>query len=237
MRHPCRSPNQIGPEQMHAIEQVDASNSRRRVAEAPPRIYQDGDSISLQFNIGEIQSEMRISDPNRLVLSYTRTMLSFLRSFKEPKRIAIIGLGGGSMPKWCYHHLPATDITVIEISPMVIALRDQFHIPADNHRFRVICADGADYVALTRDSPQVLLVDGFDVHGQPPQLCSQDFYEDCYRALAPDGLLVVNLCGPDDQLALERIRGTFDNRVLVIVPEDGENKIVFAGKGRPPWSE
>jgi spermidine synthase len=222
---------------MQAIEQVESSNSRRRFAEVRPRVYQDGDSISLQFQIGEIQSEMRISDPNRLVLSYTRTMMSFLRSFKEPERIAIIGLGGGSMPKWCYHHLPEADITVIEISPMVIALRDHFRIPADDHRFRVICGDGADYAASTEDSPQVLLVDGFDVQGQPPQLCSQTFYEDCHRALAADGLMVVNLCGPEDQLAIDRIRRTFENRVLVVIPEDGENKVVFAGKGRPPWSE
>ncbi|HWZ50761.1 MAG TPA: hypothetical protein VNW54_04785 [Granulicella sp.] len=216
---------------------MESSNSRRRFAEVRPRVYQDGDSISLQFQIGEIQSEMRISDPNRLVLSYTRTMMSFLRSFKEPERIAIIGLGGGSMPKWCYHHLPEADITVIEISPMVIALRDHFRIPADDHRFRVICGDGADYAASTEDSPQVLLVDGFDVQGQPPQLCSQTFYEDCHRALAADGLMVVNLCGPEDQLAIDRIRRTFENRVLVVIPEDGENKVVFAGKGRPPWSE
>jgi spermidine synthase len=222
---------------MQVAEQVESINAVRRFAEVRPRVYQDGDSMSLQFQIGEIQSEMRISDPNFLVLSYTRAMISFLHLLEEPKRIAVIGLGGGSMPKWCYHHLLTTDITVIEISPMVIALRDQFHIPADDHRFRVICGDGADYVANTEDSPQVLLVDGFDVQGQPPQLCSQAFYEDCYRALAPDGLMVVNLCGPEEQRAMDRIRRTFRDRVLVIAPEDGENKVVFAGKGRPRWIE
>jgi spermidine synthase len=222
---------------MQVAEQAGSGNFVRRVAEVRPRIYQDRDSMSLQFQIGEIQSEMRISDPNRLVLSYTRAMISFLHLLEEPKRIAMIGLGGGSMAKWCYHHLHASDITVIEISPMVIALRDQFHIPADDHRFRVICGDGADYVASTVDSPQVLLVDGFDVHGLPPQLCSQAFYEDCYRALAPDGLMVGNLCGSEEQRAMDRIRRTFEDRVLVIIPEDGENKVVFAGKGRPRWIE
>lgn len=111
----------------------------------------------------------------------------------------MIGLGGGSMPKWCYHQLPATEITVIEISPMVISLREQFYIPADDERFRVVCGDGADWVAATEDSPEVLVVDGFDIYGQPPQLCSQGFYEDCYRALACDGVMVVNLCSPGHQ--------------------------------------
>jgi spermidine synthase len=224
-------------EQMQA-GQLDRTHSsfRRRFTDVQPHVYQDGDSVSLQFKIGEIQSQMRLSDPNLLVLSYTRAMISFLIE-KRPASIALIGLGGGSIAKWCYHNLPATDITVIEISPTVISLRDQFFIPEDNHRFRVVCADGADFVASTEDSPQVLLVDGFDMHGQPPQLCSQVFYEDCYRALAPDGLMVVNLCGPEDQQAVDRIQRVFENRVLIIIPEDGENKVVFAGKGRRLWIE
>jgi spermidine synthase len=147
----------------------------------------------------------------------------------------MIGLGGGSMPKWCYRQLPAADITVIEINPKVIALRDQFHIPPDDNRFRVICGDGADYVARTSELTEVLLVDGFDIHGQPPQLCSQEFYDDCHRALTPDGLLVVNLCGLENRRSIERIRRSFDDRVLVAIPEDGENTVVFAIKGERLW--
>jgi spermidine synthase len=208
---------------------------RRRSAEVEPFVYEDGDSVTMQFQIGEIQSEMLASDPNFLVLSYTSTLMAFMLFNREPKRIAVIGLGGGSMPKWCYRQLPAADITVIEINPKVIALRDQFYIPADDDRFRVICGDGADYVARTSELMEVLLVDGFDIHGQPPQLCSQEFYDDCYRALAPDGLLVVNLCGLEDRRSIERIRRSFDDRVLVVIPEDGENKIVFAIKGERLW--
>ena len=121
---------------------------------------------------------------------------------------------------------------MIEISPMVISLREQFYIPADDERFRVVCGDGANYVADTRASPEVLLVDGFDLDGQPPQLCSQQFYNDCYRALAPDGLLVVNLCGHGDEILLDRIRRSFYRRVVVVIPRvDGENRVVFALKG------
>jgi spermidine synthase len=210
---------------------------QRRFAEVRPHVYQDGDSVTMQFQIGEIQSEMLVSDPNFLVLSYTRTMMAFLLFHEAPERIAMIGLGGGSIPKWCYHQLPATDITVIEISPIVISLREQFYIPADDRRFRVFCGDGADFVATTEDSPEVLLVDGFDIHGQSPQLCTSEFYEDCYRALASDGVMVVNLCSPGHQQSIDKIRRAFDDRILVVVPEDGENKVVFAVKGRRLWIE
>ena len=132
------------------------------------------------------------------------------------------------MPKWGYRQLPAAHITVIEINPKVVALRDQFYIPVDDDRFRVICGDGTDYIAETPGSLEVLLVDGFDIHRQPPQLCSQEFYDNCYRVLAPDGVLVVNLCGLEDRRSIERIQISFDDRALVVIPEDGENKIVFA---------
>ena len=39
--------------------------------EVRPHVYQDGDSVTMQFRIGEIQSEMLVSDPTFLVLSYT----------------------------------------------------------------------------------------------------------------------------------------------------------------------
>jgi len=230
--------DESGQERMEDFRPVDIAyrdDSQRR-AVVPPRIYEDGDSVTFQFHIGEVQSQMLASDPNFLVLTYTRTMMAFLLFNKEPHRIAMIGLGGGSMPKWCYHELPKADITVIEINPMVISLREQFYIPADDDRFRVTRGDGADYVADTTDSPEVLLVDGFDVHGQPPQLCSQEFYDNCYRALAPDGLLVVNLCSPRDQLLIDRIRKSFDDRVLTVTPRiDGENRVVFALKGERLW--
>lgn len=218
------------------MEQIDVPCRRQPQRLQKPIISEDGDSLTLQFRIGEIQSEMSKSDPNSLMLSYTRTMMSFVLFQREPKRIAIIGLGGGSIPKWCFHQLPTTDITVSEINPMVISLRDEFHIPPDNDRFRVLCQDGADYVAHTEDSPDVILVDGFDADGQPPQLCSQKFYNDCFRALAPEGLLVVNLCDPRDPQFLERIRQSFEGRVLMAVPRvDGENKVVFARKGSNTW--
>ena len=224
---------------MKQLELIPKANhiDQRRFAGVRPHIYQDGDSVTMQFRIGEIQSEMLESDPTFLVLSYTRTMMAFLLFHNTPESIAMIGLGGGSMPKWCYHYLPSTNVTVIEISPLVISLREQFYIPADDQRFRVLCGDGADYVATTEDSPDVLLVDGFDAHGQPPQLCSQEFYLDCYRALTCEGVMVVNLCSPEHQQAIEKIRRAFDDRVHIVVPEDGENTVVFALKGRRVWIE
>jgi spermidine synthase len=188
--------------------------------------------LTLHFNIFGVQSEMDIRMPNRLVLGYTRTMMGFLLFNPGPQHIGMIGLGGGSIPKYCYRILPETQISVAEISPEVIAFRDSFHIPKDDHRFRIFCEDGADFVARQQSHFDVLLVDGFDSAGQPPQLCSRSFYDNCYRALTAEGILVVNLYDGRNSALISRVRRSFRNRVVAVGGEDSENAVVFAARGK-----
>lgn len=202
-----------------------------------PFIYEENDLATLYFCIGSVQSQMRQDRPDHLVLSYTCTMMAFLLFNRCPKAIAMIGLGGGSMAKWCYRELPSTDITVAEINPHVIALRDYFYVPPDNERFRVNCEDGAKYVAKKSNELDVLLVDGFGADGQPPELCTQEFYAACWNALTGCGVMAVNLCGWGDRTNISRIKNAFDDRALVVTPHDGGNRVVFAWKGRPMWHE
>lgn len=195
---------------------------------------QDADgSKSLHFTAGELQSRMLTNSPWRLEVDYTRTMMGFLLFNPAPGHIGMIGLGGGSLAKFCYHHLPASRMTVLEINPHVIALRQEFQVPDDDERFAVIAADGALFLQTEAPAFEVLLVDGFDHEGQPAGLCSQRFYDDCLAALAPDGLLVVNLHyeHPDYPLWVERIARSFSGNAVDILVEEKSNGIVFASKG------
>jgi len=183
----------------------------------------------LHFNAFQVQSAMYRHAPDELVLGYTQTMMNFLMFNEQPRHIGMIGLGGGSLQKSCYRRLPKARISVAEINPDVIALRDSFFIPKDDERFVVHCEDGAEFVQRQPDEFDVLLVDGFDNHGQPPQLCSEEFYRDCFRSLRRRGILVVNVC--DGQKLIPRISRAFGNRVIVTDSDTkSENTIVFAGK-------
>jgi len=197
--------------------------------DSSPYIREYRGAVSLHFNESQVQSAMYEHDPDELVLSYTRTMMSFLFVNKQPRHIGMIGLGGGSMQKYCYRRLPDTTISVAEINPEVIALRDRFLIPKDDRRFMVYCEDGADFVRRRPGHFDVLLVDGFDNEGQPPQLCSRQFYSHCYSSLTSQGLLVVNVF--DGRHLISRIRRSFRNQVIVADGgDDSANTIVFAGK-------
>ncbi|MFY7865670.1 fused MFS/spermidine synthase [Roseateles sp.] len=201
-------------------------------AHAKPFVYETGTSRALHFTLSEIQSRMQTERPRALDLDYTRLMMGFLLFHAAPARLAMIGLGGGSMAKFCHHFMPSTRIEVVEINPHVIALREAFCIPPDDTRFQVQLADGAAYLSAAPEPIDVLVVDGFDGSGQPEALCSQRFYDDSQAALQPDGLLVVNLhtAHPDFELHAARIARSFAGEVLRVPDRDGSNTIVFAAK-------
>ena len=194
-----------------------------------PFLHRGQDTLSLHFDLLATQSQMRLDAPIELQLPYTRTMMGFVLFHPRPARIAMIGLGGGSMVKYCHEHLPRSFMEVAEISAQVIALRDQFGIPPDSERLRVRCVDGADFVRDSDAQFDVLLVDGFDRLGQSPQLCSSTFYANCRQRLAPGGLMVVNMARPDPLRLhrIDRIRDQFST-VLLVESDDFCSQIVFA---------
>ena len=200
-----------------------------------PFVFETETKKKLYFSICEIQSSMNLREPDALDLEYTRTMMGFLLFHPRPSNIGMIGLGGGSLAKFCHRHLPDTHISVVEINPHVIALRDEFQVPADSGRFHIIQGDGADFVRCSPVRCDALLVDGYDSKGLPTRLASQGFYDGCFQMLAPGGILVVNLLFGHQHYAqkVERIRRSFNREILVIDDKKRGNSIVFASKGRP----
>ncbi|WP_310739950.1 spermine/spermidine synthase domain-containing protein [Inhella proteolytica] len=198
----------------------------------PPFVCRTEDTKSLHFSLHAVQSRMRVDRPDRLELAYTRTMMGFLALQPAPQAIAMIGLGGGSLAKFIHQQLPQAFLKVVEINPHVIALREEFEVPPDSERFRVRLADGADFVRSPPQPFDVLLVDGFDYHGQPPALASQAFYDDCAALLSPEGVLVANLYAgdPDYERQLARIERAFAHQVLQLPDPECSNTIVFAGR-------
>ncbi|MBT9494092.1 MAG: transferase [Paucibacter sp.] len=205
-------------------------------AHCQPFVIETPLTTSLHFSFASIQSRMDASRPDALELDYTALMMGFLLFQPVPVRIAMIGLGGGSLAKFCYRHLPDTQIDVAEINPHVIALRERFNVPAEGPRFRVHCTDGAEFVQQAAARFDVLMVDGFDRSGTPPALCSQRFYDDCFEALGEQGWLVVNLHSGhlDYPLHLARLRQRFGEQLLCVGPEASGNSIVLACRSAKP---
>ena len=247
MRDAARSLRDVSPqaraqqarraaEQFNVTTRGQASGTRKPRHHARsasnPKIVDTSTERQLQFKQSVLQSRMRLDDPYLLIAPYTRQMMSFLLFNPDPLHILMIGLGGGSMPKFCHRHLPTARVTVVELDARVIAMRESFCIPDDDDRLRIVHDDGANYLARLDQALDVVLVDAFDEHGVAPTLATSNFFVDVERHLGNDGVLVMNLLGEPHTYAahVRRVRDLFGNRVLLVSVPGNDNVLLYAFK-------
>lgn len=148
-----------------------------------------------------IQGSMLVDAPTVLVHEYIQRMMAWML-FVDPltlsKRRALqLGLGAGSLTKFCHKELKMRT-TAIELNPQVLhACRGWFKLPADNTRMQVVLADAAEEIKKPHwlDAVDALQVDLYDEEAAAPVLDSADFYADCRATLTEEGCMTVNLFG------------------------------------------
>lgn len=206
----------------------------RSVSEAGQVEIGEIDGIrSMYIDTNTIQSSMRVKAPYELVLAYSRGMMAFLLFLEEARESLMIGLGGGSIPKFIWKNCPEIKQTVVEINPKIIHIaRTHFFVPENDERLNILEADGLAYLKENPNSTQILLMDAYDGKGIPPDFCSQDFFDDCANVLKSDGIFAINLWGSDKNFGLywERIANSFDGKILKLPTGRPGNIIVFALK-------
>lgn len=207
---------------------------------AKPFVIDDGERRYLHFDGRLIQSAMNLAAPNALDVRYTQKMMSFLLFQPKPRRIVLIGLGGGSLVKFCHCRLPAAHMTVLENNPDVIALREAFLVPPDDARLRVEQGDGAEFLARAEKGIDVLLVDAFDRTGFAPSLATREFVEQAHARLAGGGVLVMNLAGDEQAYAglVGSVMQVFDHQVIVFPVREDDSHVLLAFRNpafEPNW--
>jgi len=148
-----------------------------------------------QCRIGR-QSCINLQDPHRFALNYTRMMMAgTLFMGPAPKRLLIVGLGGGSIPTALAEVLPDAQIDVVEIDPAVTRVAKRYFGFKDGPKMRVIEMDGRVYVKRAiREGTKydAILLDAFDHEYIPEHLLTKEFLEEVKSLLTPQGVLVGN---------------------------------------------
>lgn len=204
-----------------------------------PFVIDDGVMRELYFRREIVQSGMRLDDPFALDFSYTRLAMAFLLFNPDPKRILLLGLGGGSLAKFCHRQLPKADVTTVEIDEDVIALREEFFVPADGPGFHVVHGDAARFVARGGDWDAIVL-DCFDPDGYSPSVMTREFFQDARDALTKRGVLVSNLVGKKEERVaqLDLIRAAFGDNVALLPDKEDGNLVAFVFRDpnfEPRW--
>lgn len=197
-------------------------------------IVQEKTNRSLYFGSNAKQSEMDITQPERLVLSYTQAMMAGLLFFPEPENVLLIGLGGGSLARFLLHHFPDCNIDVVEFRADVVHLAYGYFCLPEDKRLHIHIGDGRDYLLANCETEKrydLILVDAFDHDGVAESIKSIRFFEACRDALGNDGITVVNLWNnhnDDYAETMANLESAFKDDVLDMPVKDKGNVIAFA---------
>lgn len=111
------------------------------------------------------------------------------------RKVLIIGGGDGAMLREVCRHQGVEQITMVEIDAGVVEFCRQY-LPNhnagayDDPRFKLVIADGVDFVSHSDEKFDVIISDCTDPIGPGESLFTSAFYEGCARSLNEGGIFV-----------------------------------------------
>jgi spermidine synthase len=144
-----------------------------------------------------------------------------LFSHPRPERVLIIGGGDGGSLREVLRHGCVREAVLVEIDEMVVDAARRF-LPTmatgfDDPRARVVIGEGHAHVRERAGAYDAVIIDSTDpTYGAGGLLFTEEFYADCRRALAEDGVLSAETENPfyDPgwvQMAWRRLGRAFDD--------------------------
>ncbi len=161
-------------------------------------VAEDGDVVTMYFVVDGtyyIESRLDRGHPRSLDLDYTRTMMAGFLLQPQPKRLLMIGFGGGQISNYLFERVPGLEIDAVDIDPEVIRLaRKHFDVP-NSPRYRTHAADGRWFVEKAPTSPawDMIMLDAFRGVFVPLHLKTAEYYGALLDHLTPEGVVVANL--------------------------------------------
>lgn len=160
-------------------------------------VAEGGAVRTLYFGSPSKQTSVDLDEPGRLVLPYTRCLAGAILLSGAPRRVLLIGLGGGALVHFFRAHFPEARLDVVECWDRALAVaRDYFALPGEDERLALHHRDAAEFVATPPEGAgdyDLVLVDAFGPDGVSASVSGADFFAACRGLLAPGGLVAANL--------------------------------------------
>ncbi len=195
-------------------------------------VVENAHERSLHFGTRPRQSTMLLHDPIRLSLSYTRAMTCALLFQPDPRRILLIGLGGGSLAKFLLHHFPACHIDAVEYREAVIKLAQGYFRLRDDPRLQLHVDDAARFIRTADEARysvyDLILVDAFVDDGISRSVCGISFFDHCRARMSENGVMSMNLWSGDymsPRELLEDLKTAFAGQIVKL-PVEGKDNII-----------
>lgn len=161
-------------------------------------VEDNGDLRCLKFNVKSTKTQQSCylkSQPQQLVFNYTKLLMASLLLNPEPKRILIVGLGGGTMSNTLAQLYPQSQIDNVEIDPAVINVARNYFGFFENEKVSTYTEDGRIFIKralLKKQSYDWIILDAFNGDYIPEHLMTKEFLQEAKALLSENGILSSN---------------------------------------------
>jgi len=185
------------------------------------------------------QSCLYLDNPDKLAFRYTKMMMGALYLIPNPRRILIVGLGGGTLPNTLSLLYPNSEIHAVEIDKAVIKVAEKYFSFRAGNKMKVFEEDGRMFVkrALRKGESgyDLVILDAFDQEYIPEHLLTKEFLEELKQILLPGGVLAANTWSSSklydhESTTYESVYGEFFNL-------KDYNRVILAKRGGLPSME
>ena len=152
-------------------------------------------------------------------------------SEKERMEILVLGMGSGTYAGQCNMYFPQAEVEGVEIDQKITDLaKEYFELTED---VKVTTYDGRAYLQGTDKKYDVIMVDAYQDITIPFQMSSVEFFEEVWKHLKEDGVMVVNMNmksqehGNINEYLADTIASVFPC-VYTVDVEGGTNRELFA---------
>jgi len=155
-----------------------------------------GPILSMSFSLKGwdiTQSLTNLRDPDDLPLKIAQTMTTAIVYPEEPKKVLMIGLGGGTISTYLGHYMPETVIDVVEIDPGVTAAAKKYFGIRESARIRYLAGDGRVFLNRNKQLYDLIVIDAFHGGYIPFHLLTREFYDLVKLRLTPGGAAIFNI--------------------------------------------
>jgi len=136
--------------------------------------------------------------PRRTVFAYADYLHLPLIFVREPRRVMMIGLGGGTVPDRYVADYPQVVMDVAELDPEVVATAARFFEVQASDRLRITSRDGRLHLYRSPGSYDIILTDAYLIDTIPFHLATREFFALARSRLAPGGVMASNIIGALD---------------------------------------
>ena len=140
-------------------------------------------------------TQMDLKDQHGRGLPYTDYVdLAFLLNPKI-RRVLVIGLGGGTVPKRFVRDYPQVTVDAVEIDPAVVKIAARYFDVKPSARLRIHESDGRQFLRRTDQKWDLILLDAYYADTVPFFLTTKEFFTLAKQRLDPGGVICNNVIG------------------------------------------